>query len=138
MDDILYLVIFLFLLIVLPMMGFFVIRRVFSIFRFIPYLMREVIVPHWQKDMESAANGNNEIGEDGIIRYKKTVLTPDELDILRNSFLTKQVHVNPKKFAKKNKRKFAILGVILGSAILGIVLYRIYWVVYDFIVLTYF
>lgn len=138
MDDILYLVIFLFLLVVLPMMGFFIIRRVFAIFRFIPYVIREIVIPHWQKDMESVANNDGTVlGEDDF-RYKKTVLTPDELDILRNSFLTKQVNVDPRKFAKKNKKKLATIGIIIGLLVLGIVLYKIFWVVYDFIILSYF
>lgn len=138
MDDILYLVIFLFLLVVFPMMGFFVIRRVFAIFRFIPYIIREIVIPHWQKDLESVANDDGTVlGEDGF-RYKKTVLTPDELDILRNSFLTKQVHVNPKKFAKKNKKKLATIGITVGLLVLGVILYKIFWVVYDFIILSYF
>jgi len=130
------LVIFLFLLIVFPIMGFFVsffvIRRVFAIFRFIPYIIREVVIPHWQKDMESAAN------DDGEVRHKKTVLTPDELNILKNSFLTKQINVDPRKFAKKNKKKLATIGIIIGLLVFGIVLYKIFWIVYDFLVLTYF
>lgn len=143
MDDILYLLIFLFLLVVFPMMGFFVsffvIRRVFAIFRFIPYVIREIVIPHWQKDMESAADEDNGtvLGEDGF-RYKKTVLTPDELKILQDSFLTRQINVDPRKFAKKNKKKLAIVGITLGSIILAVILYKIFWVVYDFLVLTYF
>lgn len=134
--DVLYLVIFLFLLVVFPIISFFisffVIRRVFTIFRFIPYIIREIVIPHWQKDMESAAN------DDGEVRHKKTVLTPDELDILKNSFLTKQINVDPRKFAKKNKKKLAIVGIVLGSIILAVILYKIFWIVYDFLVLTYF
>lgn len=88
--------------------------------------------------MESVANDDGTVlGEDGF-RYKKTVLTPDELDILRNSFLTKQVNVDPRKFAKKNKKKLATIGITVGLLVLGVILYKIFWVVYDFIILSYF
>lgn len=127
MDDILYLVIFLFLLIILPMAGFFVIRRVFRIFRFIPYLMREVIVPQ----MKMAA-------EDGEGNHHKTKLSPEQIRIIENSVLTSSLEVNPKRFTKKAKKRLSLAGIFFGITILGVVLYKVFWVIYDFIVLTYF
>lgn len=127
MDDILYLVIFLFLLIVLPMMGFFIIRRVFSIFRFVPYLMREVIVPQMKMAAEEEGGEKNKIK-----------LSSEQIRILENSVLTSSLEVNPKRFSKKMKKRFAITGTIVGLIILAFVLYKVFWFVYDFVVLTFF
>jgi maltodextrin utilization protein YvdJ len=129
--EILFLVIFLGLLTILPIMAFFVVRRVFSIFRLIPHIMKEVVLPHLAHISEVAES------DDGR-RYTRVALSQEQIDLIRKSFLGKQIEVNPKRFSPKSKKTMAILGGIIGITILSVVVYKMFWVIYDFIVLTYF
>ena len=137
--EIIFFVIFMVLLVFVPVMAFFVIRRVFSIFRFIPFAVKEMVIPQLIKISENANTQNGGfVGPDGHYQRYQPTLSQEELDILKNSFLGKQIEINPKRFTKKAKKGLSLAGIFFGITILGVVLYKVFWVIYDFIVLTYF
>lgn len=120
--------IFVVFLIFMPMYMFILFRRVFRIFRFVPYLMREVIVPHLYEVVQT----KEKEGE------SKINLSPEKIKIIENSVLTSSLEVNPKRFSRRTKKKLSIAFATIGLVILALVVYKLFWFVYDFIVLTFF
>ena len=120
--------IFVVFLIFIPMYIFILFRRAFRIFRFVPYLVREIIVPHlYEVGQTKEKEGESKIN-----------LSPEKIKIIENSVLTSSLEVNPKRFRKKTKRKLSITFTIIGLVILALVAYQLFWFVYDYIVLTFF
>lgn len=113
-------------LIFIPMYAFVLFRRVLRIFRFVPYLMRELIVPYLYEAAEEK-EGESKIN-----------LSPEKIKIIENSVLTSSLEVNPKRFSKRTKKRLSIAFAIIGLVILALVAYKLFWFVYDFIVLTFF
>jgi len=119
-------IVFLILLIFTPIYVFMLFRRAFRIFRFLPYLMREVIIPQ----MKMAAE---EEGEENKIK-----LSSAQIKIIEDSVLTSSVEVNPKRFSKRTKKRLSAAFVAIGLVILALVAYQLFWVIYDFMILTFF
>lgn len=119
---------FVVLLIFIPMYAFVLFRRVFRIFRFVPYLTREVIVPHLYEVVQT----KEKEGE------SKINLSPEKIKIIENSVLTSSLEVNPKRFSKRTKKRLSATFIVIGLVILALVVYKLFWFVYDFIVLTFF
>lgn len=126
-------IVFIMFLIFIPMFMFTIVKRAISIFRFAPYLMREVIVPQMKR---AAEEGEGFYDEEG--NHHKIKLSPEQIRIIENSVLTSSLEINPKRFSKKMKKRFAITGTIIGLIILAFILYKVFWFVYDFVVLTFF
>lgn len=125
--------VFVIFLIFMPMYVFVLFRRVFSIFRFVPYLMREVIVPQMKRTAEEGEGFYDEEGN-----HHKIKLSPEQIRIIENSVLTSSLEVNPKRFSKRTKKRLSIAFAIIGLIILALVAYKLFWFVYDFVVLTFF
>ena len=125
--------VFVIFLIFMPMYVFVLFRRVFSIFRFVPYLMREVIVPQMKRTAEEGEGFYDEEGN-----HQKIKLSPEQIRIIENSVLTSSLEVNPKRFSKRTKKRLSIAFAIIGLIILALVAYKLFWFVYDFVVLTFF
>jgi len=124
------LLLFIFVLIIVPIAVFFMIRRVFKIFRFLPNLFNKVVVPSYEKmSTEQQSEGTHS---------NKMNLNEEQMDFIKNSFLSKQIEFNPKNFKAKTKKKLSIAALIIGLPALGFVLYKLFWVIHDFIMLTYF
>lgn len=124
--------IFVIFLIFAPMYMFTLFRRAFRIFRFVPYLTREVIVPQMKMATETEEEGEG--GEE----KNKIKLSSEQIRILEDSVLTSSLEVNPKRFTKKAKKRLSLAGIFFGITILGVVLYKVFWFVYDYMVLTFF
>lgn len=120
-------IVFIMFLIFIPMFMFMIAKRAISIFRFVPYLMREVIVP--QMKMAAEEEGEEE---------NKIKLSPAQIKIIEDSVLTSSVEVNPKRFSKRTKKRLSIAFAIIGLVILALVAYQLFWFIYDFIILTFF
>lgn len=123
----LVIVLFLIFLIIFPIMAFVVIRRVFSIFRLIPYVTREIFIPY----LKSTTTYN----EPNNHNYQ---LSPQQIRILEESIMTSSIEINPRKFSQKTKRRLAITGVIISVSMLGLFIYRVFWWIYDLLKLYYF
>lgn len=126
----LVIVLFLIFLIIFPIMAFVVIRRVFSIFRLIPYVTREIFIPYLK--MQSTTTTYNEPNNHN---YQ---LSPQQIRILEESIMTSSIEINPRKFSQKTKRRLAITGVIISVSMLGLFIYRVFWWIYDLLKLYYF
>jgi len=123
--------IFVVFLIFMPMFMFTIVKRAISIFRFVPYLMREVIIPQIKMAAEEEGKGGEE-------KENKIKLSSKQIRILENSVLTSSVEVNPKRFSKTTKKRLSAAFATIGLVILALVVYKLFWFVYDFIVLTFF
>ena len=128
--------VFVILLIFMPMYMFILSRRAFRIFRFVPYLMREVIVPQ----MKMVATKTEEEGEggEGGEKENKIKLSSEQIKIIEDSVLTSSVEVNPKKFSRRTKKRLSAAFAVTGLVILALVTYQLFWFVYDYMVLTFF
>lgn len=119
--------VFVIFLIFMPMYMFTLFRRVFRIFRFVPYLMREVIIPQMKMATEEEGGEENKIN-----------LSPEQIRIIENSVLTSSLEVNPKRFSKRTKKRLSAAFAAIGLVILALVAYQLFWVIYDFMILTFF
>lgn len=124
--------IFVVFLIFMPMYMFILFRRVFRIFRFVPYLMREVIIPQIKMATETEEEG------EGGEKENKIKLSSAQIKIIEDSVLTSSLEVNPKRFSKRTKKRLSVAFAAIGLVILALVVYKLFWFVYDFIVLTFF
>lgn len=127
--------VFVMFLIFIPMYAFVLFRRVFRIFRFVPYLMREVIIPQIKMATETEEEGE---GGEGGEKENKIKLSSAQIKIIEDSVLTSSVEINPKRFSKRTKKRLSVAFAAIGLVILALVVYKLFWFVYDFIVLTFF
>lgn len=112
------------------MFMFTIVKRAISIFRFVPYLMREVIIPQIKMAAEEEGKGEE--------KENKIKLSSEQIRILENSVLTSSVEVNPKRFSKRTKKRLSVAFAAIGLIILALVAYQLFWFIYDFIILTFF
>lgn len=122
--------VFVMFLIFIPMFMFTIVKRAISIFRFVPYLMREVIIPQIKMAAEEEGKGEE--------KENKIKLSSEQIRILENSVLTSSVEVNPKRFSKRTKKRLSVAFAAIGLIILALVAYQLFWFIYDFIILTFF
>ncbi len=124
--------VFIIFLIFMPMYMFTLFHRAFRIFRFVPYLTREVIVPQMKMATETEEEGEG--GEE----KNKIKLSSEQIRIIEDSVLTSSVEVNPKRFSRRTKKRLSAAFAVTGLVILALVTYQLFWFVYDYIVLTFF
>lgn len=128
-------IVFIMFLIFIPMFMFTIVKRAISIFRFVPYLTREVIVPQMKMATETEEEGE---GGEEKEKENKIKLSSAQIKIIEDSVLTSSVEVNPKRFSKRTKKRLSAAFAVTGLVILALVTYQLFWFVYDYIVLTFF
>lgn len=136
------------ILIVWPITIFFIIRRMIQVIRFSKTYFKSIIMPYFEQmakegngspvpvDVDTDSDGNSNYYRGGGLYNMK--LTPEQLKILENSFFNKKVELNPKRFKPATKKRISIIGLIVTLGAIGFFGYKVFWIIYDFIYLTFF
>lgn len=136
------------ILIVWPITIFFIIRRMVQVIRFSKTYFKSIIMPYFEQmakegngspvpvDVDTDSDGNSNCYRGGGLYNMK--LTPEQLKILENSFFNKKVELNPKRFKPATKKRISIIGLLIVALGIGAVIFNLFWIIYDYIYLTFF